>query len=408
MISRRAEALLRLAPLVLALTTLQANSWELSGEIGLEGRLFLQEGLREEAGYRANLSLMAEPELYRDWNNGKHSLTFTLFGRIDQRDANRTHLDIRELTWQYNERSWELRLGIRKVFWGVAESNHLADIINQTDFVENIDGEEKLGQPMVNFALIQDWGTLDVFILPGFRTRTFFSSDGRPGVPFPIDHRDATFDAENGRGHVDFAARWFNTFGPADIGLYHFRGTSRDPRFFPSDQLGPSDQAGRTIFRPHYDLINQTGMDLQITEGGWLWKLETTNRYGQGDRFLALVGGLEYTFGNIKASGIDLGVLAEYNFDERDEEALTLLEDDVFVGLRLAFNDVQDTQLLAGAAVDRESSASFVNVEASRRIGSRWTLDVQARLFVGVPPSDLFLFGIRNDDYAQATWSLHF
>ena len=393
----------RLALLLLALTASPASAWEFSGEIGVEGRLFPQDGPREEAGYRANISVVAEPEFYQDWDNGKQSFTFTPFGRVDQHDANRTHFDIRELTWQYNERTWELRVGIRKLFWGVTESNHLADIINQTDLVENLDGEEKLGQPMVNFALIQDWGTLDFFVLPGFRERTFFAPDGRPGVPFPFDHRNATFDSRRGRGHVDFAARWFNSFGPADIGIYQFRGTSRDPRFFPTDL-----DDGRTIFRPHYNLINQTGLDLQITKGGWLWKLETINRYGQGDRFLAFVGGFEYTFGNIKASGIDLGVLAEYNFDERDEEALTALEDDIFFGFRIAFNDVQDTQLLAGAAIDRESGASFVNVEASRRFGSRWTLDVQARMFVGIPPGDLFLFAIRNDDYLQATWSLHF
>ena len=29
-------------------------------------------------------------------------------------------------------------------------------------------------------------------------------------------------------------------------------------------------------------------------------------------------------------------------------------------------------------------------------------------MFIGIPPDDLFLFGIRNDDYVQATWSLHF
>ena len=346
---------------------------------------------------------MAEPDFYHAWNNGKQSFTFTLFGRVDQHDANRTHFDIRELTWQYSERSWELRVGIRKLFWGVAESNHLADIINQTALVENLDGEEKRGQSMVNFALSKNWGTLDFFVLPGFRERTFFAPDGRPGIPFPFDHRNATFDSRKGRGHVDFAARWFHSCGPADIGIYHFRGTSRDPRLFPSD-LGD----GRTVFRPHDDLINQTGLDLQITTGGWLWKLETINRHGPGDRFLALVGGFEYPFGNIKASGIDGGVLAEYNFDERDEEALTPLEDDILFGFRLAFNDVQDTQLLAGAAIDRESGASFVNIEAAQRFGSRWTLDVQARMFVGIPPDDLFLFGIRNDDYLQATWSLHF
>ena len=76
--------------------------------------------------------------------------------------------------------------------------------------------------------------------------------------------------------------------------------------------------------------------------------------------------------------------------------------------LRLALNDVQSTELLAGAAVDRQTGATFVNVEASRRFGSRMTLDVEYRAFVGIPPEDIFLYGIRNDDYLQATWAFHF
>ena len=87
---------------------------------------------------------------------------------------------------------------------------------------------------------------------------------------------------------------------------------------------------------------------------------------------------------------------------------MTPLEDDLFTAIRLAFNDVQSTEVLAGVAIDRESGASFINVEISRRFGSRWTLDIEARSFLGVPPDDLFLYGIRYDDYVQASWSLHF
>ena len=47
-----------------------------------------------------------------------------------------------------------MRLGLRKVYWGVTESQHLVDVINQTEGVENLDGEDKLGQPMLNLALI--------------------------------------------------------------------------------------------------------------------------------------------------------------------------------------------------------------------------------------------------------------
>ena len=55
----------------------------------------------------------------------------------------------------------ELRAGIGRVFWGVTESYHLVDVINQTDLVENVDRKDKLGQPLVNFTLVRDWGALE-------------------------------------------------------------------------------------------------------------------------------------------------------------------------------------------------------------------------------------------------------
>ena len=120
-----------------------------------------------------------------------------------------------------------------------------------------------------------------------------------------------------------------------------------------------------------------------------------------------MTGGFEYTFGNLRACGIYLEVLTEYAFDERDALALTPLEDDVFIGARLALNDVQSTAILGGAAIDRESGASFINVEASRRVGDHSTLDLEFRGFVHVPVDDLFSYGIRQDDYLQATWTWH-
>ncbi len=159
---------------------------------------------------------------------------------------------------------------------------------------------------------------------------------------------------------------------------------------------------------PVYEQIDQAGIDVQLTTGGWLLKLETMNRWGQGPRFAAATGGFEYTLGNLRSTGLDLGLLAEYSYDERVPEALTPLQDDIFVGARLAFNDGQSSEVLAGSAFDLTSRASFLLVEASRRFGERSTLDLRIRGFVGVPPDDLFLHGIRNDDYLQASWTLYF
>jgi hypothetical protein len=113
------------------------------------------------------------------------------------------------------------------------------------------------------------------------------------------------------------------------------------------------------------------------------------------------VGGFEYTFSGVLGTALDLGVLAEYLYDGRSATAPpTPFDDDVFVGARLALNDPQSTQVLAGAIIDRRSQATALRVEASRRLGERWTIHVDARAFANAPPEDV-LFALRRDHFIQ-------
>ena len=375
---------------------------DLSGYIVSEFRYFPEPALDPRQFNGANWSVAAQPEYYREWDDARQSFTFVPFARLDQHDSKRTHADIRELNWLKASNSWEIRLGIGKVFWGVTEFLHLVDIVNQTDLVENIDAEDKLGQPMANLTFLQDWGTVDLFLLPYFRQRTFPGVHGRlRSIPY-VDTDQAQFESSAEEKHVDFAARWSHVLGDWDIGVSHFFGTSRDPRFFPG-----VDSDGSPVLIPFYDIINQTSLDVQATKGSWLWKFEGFTRGGQEDRFIALTGGFEYTFFGAFGTSADVGVLSEYVFDERGEDALTLFEDDIFVGTRLTLNDEQSTQLLAGAAFDRKSAASFLNVEASRRLADHWVLNLEARAFSKLPPRDI-RSGIRNDDYVQIELFFYF
>ena len=62
--------------------------------------------------------------------------------------------------------------GAMKVFWrsGYGDTT-MEDIVNQSDTLEDIDEEDKLGQPMINLDVQKDWGRLDLFVLPSFRER---------------------------------------------------------------------------------------------------------------------------------------------------------------------------------------------------------------------------------------------
>ncbi|MEM7540197.1 MAG: hypothetical protein AAF384_01290 [Pseudomonadota bacterium] len=368
--------------------------WDISGFVSAEGRFFTQSPRFSTQPETATGSLSFKPEFYREWGDDLfQSFLFVPFGRIDKDDAERTHFDIRELTWLLAADAAELRLGFRKVFWGVAESNHLVDVINQTDLVENIDVEDRLGQPMVNLALISDFGTLDLFVLTGFRERTFPGREGRLQGPLRIDLGRASFESAAGNKHVDYAARYSHFIGDFDIGLSHFWGTSREPRFL-FQQL-PS---GERVLVPRYDLIHQTSVDLQATKGDWLWKFEGLRREGQGDTYLAAVGGFEYTFVGAFDTAMDVGVLSEYHIDDRWRDALSPFNNDLFVGSRLAVNDAADTQFLGGLFSDLYGNGYFLNLEASRRFGDYWKLELEARFFLDIKPADP-LAPIARDDY---------
>lgn len=132
------------------------SGWDISGEVQAEFRTFFEQPLDPRAFEHFDVSIAGEVEFYRAWDGPQTSFLFTPFGRFDVEDKDRRHWDIREALFTKVADQWELKFGVGKEFWGVTESQHLVDTINQTDLVENLDGEEKLGQPMLNFSWITD------------------------------------------------------------------------------------------------------------------------------------------------------------------------------------------------------------------------------------------------------------
>ena len=385
--------------------TLLPHPWVVAGEWSgyLEGqaRYFTQEPLIPVQTDQT-LSFALKPEYYQRWNEGRQSLTFSPFVRWDSQDSERSHVDIRELMWIYVGDGWEMRAGIGKVFWGVTEALHLVDIINQTDLVENPDMEQKLGQPMLKVSMERDWGILDFYALPYFRERTFPGERGRLRTHPRVDTNLTTYESSREEHHLDVALRWSHYIGDWDIGIAHFNGTSRDPTLLPA-----LTAAGEPVLAPHYLLIRQTSLDLQATKGDWLWKLETLYRSSSEDSYNAATGGFEYTYVGIADSAMDLGVLAEYLYDERGDRSTQPFENDLFVGLRLTANDVQSSELLTGIIRDLDSTALMFNLEASRRLGNDWKLSTQARFWIDVPADDL-LFDFSRDDYVELSLARYF
>jgi len=279
---------------------------EFSGYIAAESRIFLKDPLLN-AQERDSASVAAKPEYYYEWDSGS-SFTFVPFARLDNADKERSHFDIRELNYLYLSQNWEMRIGIGKVFWGATEFVHLADIINQTDLVESITEEDKLGQPMLRLSRIMDDGSLDFFVLPYFRERTFPGIAGRFRSPLVVDTDHPSYESSDKEKHVDYALRLNKTLDDFDVGLSYFDGTSRQPTF----RQGLNN--GQPVLIPHYPLMQQLGLDLQYTGEEIIWKLEALTRRFDDSRikdYSAAVGGFEYTIPGVTKGGGDLGLLAE-------------------------------------------------------------------------------------------------
>jgi len=377
----------------------EAVANELTGYVSIEGRLFyndpLHPGQRKQQG-----SIAAQPEYFHEWKES--SLTVAPFFRLDIADSERSHVDIRELFVLWYPEVFELGVGIRKVFWGVTESQHLVDIINQTDLVELPDGEEKLGQLMINLSILRDWGTLDLYLLPYFRERTFPGLKGRLRSPLVVETNQTRYESGAKQHHLDVAGRYSRTLGDWDVGLSHFQGTGREPTLIPG-----TDASGNPVLIPFYEQIGQMGLDLQWVVEEWLWKLEMIHRIGQGDSFDAWTGGFEYTVSAIFRSKMDLGIIGEWLHDSRGEAATTPFEEDIMAGFRLAINDMASTELLFGVIQDLDRLSRIVSLEASRRLTDHWKIEIEGLIFTRQSPNEL-LFPQRDDDFLQVSLFYHF
>lgn len=437
---------LRWLALPAALLVLPAQAFEAKGRLEGEGRYFFADAERPLLG-----SVAGSLEVFHGWNDESQRVVGEFFARHDP-DPARENWDVRELYWQTTGDDFVFHAGARRVFWGVTESRHLVDVVNQSDLAENISGEIKLGQPMMDLAVVRDIGTFEFFALPYQRARTFPGPDGHPRLPFPVDAADAQYEISNGQRHLDFAGRYTRSFGALDLGVSAFDGTARDPRLQPClkrgasgtyvqgspdgptcdiadglvlpqgnattpflQQLGvaPTNDAvaadveqevrENLVLVPFYDRLRQVSIDAQFVTGSLALKLEALARRQGSDRSNAAVTGFEYTLGAIFDSPVDLGLLGEWLWDERSDALYALADDEIFFGSRLALNDEAGTQVLAGIIASRTHFANrLYGVEASRRLGDDWKLSLETRMFEDLPDDPEVKF-LEDQDFVTLT-----
>lgn len=379
-----------------------ASGWRLSpshaeiyGNIELEGTGFFQDAAFP-GQRRDGASAALEATALVEWSDGDTVFTFTPFARVDAQDDARSHVDIRDLKLEHISGDWAFTFGVDREFWGKTEVVHLVDIVNQTDSVEGLDDEDRLGQPLVKVSRLTDLGEISLYYFPYARKRSLPGPEGRLRLPVPYATGRAIFEPSAEQWAPSFAARFTGVFGDVDLGLSAFHGVSRDPAFLLD--------RGRLV--PVYSRITQGGIDIQYTSGATLWKAEAILREGQRDAafaketYAAITGGLEHTLFQVAQTEADLGLILEGAYDSRGEDALTAFENDVFGGVRLTLNDTQDTAMLLTGGVDVKTGETTLRLEAERRLTPQITAEIEAQGFLNAA-DDPFGSGFADDSFVR-------
>ncbi|MGP9799597.1 hypothetical protein [Rheinheimera sp. NSM] len=363
----------------------------------LQQRYYPQQGEPPQARHYSSAAFSAD--WYWQSADRRHQLALQPYLRWDQRDSERNLLDLRQAYWQYVGDGFDIKAGVDIVFWGVTESQHLVDVINQTDAVAHIDGETKLGQPMLNWNLHGSGGSLALFLLPYFRERSFAGPDGRLRPPLFINQSQPEYESAQAERNLDFALRWSQRFDALELGLSYFEGNNREPLLQPTAQ---------GTLQPLYLHMQQLGLDSLWLSGSWIWKLETIYRKTRRQDFVAATAGFEYTHVGLFGSNWDLGWIAEYQYDSRGQQAPLPGQNDIFIGGRFVVNDAAGTEILLGVAQDLDNGSSQSGkLEASTRLGNSSRLSLDAWFFRAKHSEDP-LYLLRRGDFLQLSLDYYF
>ena len=168
----------------------------------------------------------------------------------------------------------------------------------------------------------------------------------------------------------------------------------------------------------HYDQIRQFGLDVQLTVGSWLFKIEAIQRagarnlIGMEEDYVASVFGGEYTFYSAFGSAVDVSLLGEWNYDGRGRNATpsrspNTLENDFFFATRLAFNDVQSTEIVASILGDTGRSTRALSLELDRRVSDQVSLNTEAIHLLSIDKADIH-YDTRRDSFIDVRLMYNF
>lgn len=283
------------------------------------------------------------------------------------------YIDFQQLLFTYRMASSEVFAGVGMVFWGVTESYHLTDIVNQVNLVADLAREKKLGQPMVGYRRYLGDHTLELYWLPYFREQVLAEKNSRPWRSRPISG-DPEYERSGGQWAQDVALRLSGFYESVDYGVSYFYGTERNPFLI----INPS----RTEFTETYVKTNKLAVDSQLTLGSTLLKSEMiySSPDTQGDEF-AMVAGIEQGIYGIVDTQLDASLFIEGLYSNNQQGVALPYKQHIMTGLRLDLNNEGGSNIMFSIINDKDDRDRTYYVNAQHRLKENISAEVDVWYF---------------------------
>ncbi len=371
-----------------------ADSFSSEGELTLEGRGFLPDVSSVD-----NFNVSLAGRLKATYKNKPWRANFSLFGRADARDDERSAMFVEEAWVQYKKKKLRIVAGYDTRNWSALEVFHPVDVINARFLDGDIQYPEKIGELMVSARLKFGEGSIEAMAMPVFTEPIFPSQRSRfrfapPGVGLPEAwHTDMDGKRTDSNFLPQWAVRLQYRFSDLELSAHVLHQLDRQSPFLTPDVVNGVATA-RLLYAP----VMQFGGTAQLVKGGFIFKAEGAYRKLTEPQSLTILpavdyglvaGGAEYGISHESGASSTLLFEMQWLLDAKVEEVPFLaFSRHALLGWRADFSDEAGTTLLFSVISNvTDPQQLLLGGELGRRLGNDWKLTAGFRL-IHLPADD--------------------
>jgi hypothetical protein len=263
----------------------------------------------------------------------------------------------------------QFRVGREILFWGAMEVNNPSDVINSKDLSHDLfDKESKLGALLWRASYYLESSQIDL-ITKWHENRQAIGDTKNPyfGAIVPLFNEKLLFEKEPDKPTIflKYSGSTESDY-PLDYAIAFMSGYDnlRTLQFTPPASLQWKSYQVNKFITFNTWVVDATLLKFEATYADIV-----NNDFSNLSDYTQTAIGFEHTLEQL-FDGNDLGILVEHNqfhqFDNKRSPHFDFFNNDLFVGVRLAFNDEDSSEILGGFTKDLEynnQNSSFIEIK---------------------------------------------